>query len=196
MAKVSERDPRDSEMVRAFLAATSDRGLSEIGRDVPGVTHDDVWRWRRGAWSRLSAKKRRAVQDFLDHVATGKANEAELTAATDEAEWAVELGNAHLRARALHELAAAERIHAEASRIRAEAMAAQSRAVENDSDRTRKARSLEQLLVEVRDVFGDEAKPLIAAALDRLRERGTGGNAPSEEEEEEEGLNESQAQAG
>jgi hypothetical protein len=100
-------------------------------------------------------------------------------------EWKIEVENAALRARALHELAAAERIYAEASRIRAEAMAASGRALENDSARTRKARSLEQLLGEVRDVVGDEAKPLIAAAPDRLRDRGTGAPAQHEEEEEE-----------
>lgn len=55
----------DQQLVERFLSALSDVSSREAGRLVEGVTHDDVSRWRRGNWSRLTSKKRDALLNYL-----------------------------------------------------------------------------------------------------------------------------------
>lgn len=55
----------NSELVTAFLEAIDGFGNREAGRFVEGVTHDDISRWRRGEWQRLSTRKREALVAYL-----------------------------------------------------------------------------------------------------------------------------------
>lgn len=68
--QVAERQS-DRELVQAFLDAVSDQSAQEVGRKVPGVTADDVSRWRRGEWSWLTGQKRRALMRFLEEQRAG-----------------------------------------------------------------------------------------------------------------------------
>lgn len=56
----------DEDIVSRFLEATAHLSQDEAARQADGVTQDDVSRWRRGAWKRLTAKKRRALERFLE----------------------------------------------------------------------------------------------------------------------------------
>ncbi len=57
----------DAEMVAAFLEAVEGYGVREVTRMVDGISHDDLSRWRRGAWKRLSAPKRRLLRQYLEN---------------------------------------------------------------------------------------------------------------------------------
>lgn len=59
------RDPSDATLVRDFLEAVDGFSQEEVERRVGGVTQNDLSRWRRGEWKRITAAKRRALQDFL-----------------------------------------------------------------------------------------------------------------------------------
>lgn len=55
----------DKELVGAFLRAIEGRYGSDVAAEVPGITADDISRWRRGAWKRLTEPKRRAIRAYL-----------------------------------------------------------------------------------------------------------------------------------
>lgn len=61
-----ERVQSDRELVAAFLEVMDGYSGREISQMVPGITDNDVSRWRRGEWSRLTAAKRRAIRRYLD----------------------------------------------------------------------------------------------------------------------------------
>ena len=56
----------DRDVVEAFLAAVKNLSAREAAALLSGVSHDDVARWRRGEWKRLTAAKRRALLRFLE----------------------------------------------------------------------------------------------------------------------------------
>lgn len=55
----------DADVVEAFLAAVEGKATREIARLVEGVSHNDVARWRRGDWERLSKAKLASLRAFL-----------------------------------------------------------------------------------------------------------------------------------
>lgn len=57
--------PTDRDLVDAFTKAVADLSQEEAAERAPGISHDDVSRWRRGDWKWVSARKRRALQAFL-----------------------------------------------------------------------------------------------------------------------------------
>lgn len=58
--------PSDVDLVAAFLTAVKDYSGHEVARMVADVTADDMSRWRRGEWKRISSPKRRAITGFLE----------------------------------------------------------------------------------------------------------------------------------
>lgn len=56
----------DQELIDDFLARVAGRNQEDVARQVKGVTQDDVSRWRRGAWKRLTEKKRQALLDWME----------------------------------------------------------------------------------------------------------------------------------
>lgn len=57
----------DEELVRAFVAATSDLSLREAA-ELVGVSHDSVRRWRAGAAGKLKPATRRALRQYIERV--------------------------------------------------------------------------------------------------------------------------------
>ena len=51
----------DQVLVAAFLREAGDRSTRRAAALVPGITHDDVARWRGDRWTYLSAEKRNAL---------------------------------------------------------------------------------------------------------------------------------------
>lgn len=70
----------DRALVAAFLEAMENMSGREIAVRVPGVTPDDVSRWRRDEWSWLSGKKRRTLLRFVE---SHRAEREGLSAAED-----------------------------------------------------------------------------------------------------------------
>lgn len=58
--------PSDKDLVDAFLGATDGLTQGEVEQAVDGVTQNDVSRWRRGEWKRLTGEKRRALSRFVE----------------------------------------------------------------------------------------------------------------------------------
>ncbi len=56
----------DKDLVREFLEFVADYSGQEIREMVPGVTDNDVSRWRRGDWTRITKAKRRAIKSFVE----------------------------------------------------------------------------------------------------------------------------------
>lgn len=63
----------DQEIVSAFLGAVAGLSAREASAQAADVSHDDVARWRRGDWKRLTAAKRRALLRFLEERAEPEA---------------------------------------------------------------------------------------------------------------------------
>lgn len=60
--------PSDEQVVSAFLDAVDGLTGTEIARRVRGVSADDVSRWRRGKWQRLSEPKRKIILAYLAYL--------------------------------------------------------------------------------------------------------------------------------
>lgn len=63
----------DHELVAAFLNAVGKRTGRAVARDVSGITPDDLSRWRRGTWKRLTGDKRDSIIRFLSQKAAREA---------------------------------------------------------------------------------------------------------------------------
>lgn len=64
---MTDRDAMDEALVGRFLEAYPEERYSayELGQNLDGISASDVSRWRRGKWTWLSRKKRRAIQSAL-----------------------------------------------------------------------------------------------------------------------------------
>ena len=67
----------DQELVSAFLAAIGKSPTRKVGRDVMGISADDVSRWRRGRWEYLTGEKREAILRFLTASSESEVEEEE-----------------------------------------------------------------------------------------------------------------------
>ncbi len=56
----------DKELVGRFLKLVAGFSGQEVRRMVPGVTDNDMSRWRRGDFARLSAAKRRTLVAYVE----------------------------------------------------------------------------------------------------------------------------------
>lgn len=118
----------DTELVSAFLEATSRMSLAEAGQ-LAGVAHTTVRRWRAGygtkdGWKELQARNRRMMEDYLaslkNHTAVATVPHADVIHLP---EWLQEVIRndakaAVLRAEALRDFGRAARLEAEHARAR------------------------------------------------------------------------------
>lgn len=60
---MADRDPMHEELVGRFLSAYPESRYSanELEKNLPGISANDVSRWRRDDWEWLTGKKRRAI---------------------------------------------------------------------------------------------------------------------------------------
>lgn len=64
------QDWSDQELVAAFLDLVGNMPSRQIARTYEGITPDDLTRWRRGSWKRISGDKRDALIRILSDVAS------------------------------------------------------------------------------------------------------------------------------
>jgi hypothetical protein len=69
-------DDRDQELVAAFLQAVKGRSSTDIQRTVPGVTKNDVSRWKHEKFKRVTDEKRSALLRFLTQQTAGDGSRA------------------------------------------------------------------------------------------------------------------------
>lgn len=101
----------DQELVGRFLKATADLSTYEASEALSGVTQTDVSKWRRGDWKRLTAAKRRVLQQHTPEGHTGWSGNQDMIvkALADDARASYEDARARLiRVRLLESLHAEE----------------------------------------------------------------------------------------
>lgn len=60
-----QEDDRDRLLVKALLALVDGKSGRAVADRVPGITQNDITRWRRGRWERLTTGKRHAIQRYV-----------------------------------------------------------------------------------------------------------------------------------